>query len=237
MQPLDAAALGRTLAVVPHPDDETLGCGGLLALLAANGLPVRVVLVSDGALSHPGSLEYPAPRLRALRSRELVDALCALGLGAQHLVSMGLPDGAVPALGEPGFDVSVTRLERLVATFRPQTVLLPWRRDPHPDHRAAHALGTAACNTAAPGARRLEYPVWAAQRGEAADHPLAQEAAAWQIDISSVTARKQRALAAHRSQLGLVVRDDPQGFKLPPEMVARCATPNETYFELLERRR
>ena len=70
--------LGRTVVLAPHPDDESLGCGGLLARLAAHGVPARVVVVTDGAQSHPGSAAYPPERLRALREAEARAAVAAL---------------------------------------------------------------------------------------------------------------------------------------------------------------
>src|SRR5687768_8056870 len=63
-------SFGPTLVVAPHPDDESLGCGGALALLGRAGLPVWLLFVSDGAGSHPGSRRYPAPALRVLRESE-----------------------------------------------------------------------------------------------------------------------------------------------------------------------
>ncbi|MDT8264721.1 PIG-L family deacetylase, partial [Roseomonas sp. DSM 102946] len=83
---------GPVLLLSPHPDDESLGCGGLLAQLAARGREVRVVLVSDGAASHDSRL-YPPRRLAALRQEEMAAALAALGLGPERLVTLGLPDG------------------------------------------------------------------------------------------------------------------------------------------------
>ena len=67
---------GRGLVVVaPHPDDESLGCGGLIVQALADGRAVRVVIVSDGCGSHPNSKAYPHERLRALRESETVAAL------------------------------------------------------------------------------------------------------------------------------------------------------------------
>ncbi len=221
MTPPAVAGLGRTLLLAPHPDDETIGCGGLLALLGQAGASVQVVLVTDGAGSHRQSRAYPKERLRALRQREMTAALRALGHGPQSLVALGLPDGRVPAPGEWGFDAVVSRLARIARCFGPHTVLMPTHDDAHPDHRATCAAGAAACLLAAPEARRLEYPVWGgngAGRG------------AWQIDIGAVLDSKRRALALHRSQLGQVVHDDPQGFILPPDLLARCTLPVETYF-------
>lgn len=223
-----AATLGRTLVVVPHPDDETLGCGGLLALLARAGMQMMVVLVSDGAASHPRSASYPAARLRALRVQEMISALKALGLGEPRVWAMGLPDGSLPSWGEPDFDMGVNRLVSKLAQFQPETVILPWRHDAHPDHRASHGIAWAACDLAVPRSRRLEYMVW----GKLPQRPSDRDrAVTWHISIDSMVDRKRRAMQAHRSQLGQVIFDDPDGFVLPSELVARCGAPTETYFD------
>ena len=47
------------LILAPHPDDESLGCGGLIAEACARGRPPAVIIVSDGTGSHPLSREYP----------------------------------------------------------------------------------------------------------------------------------------------------------------------------------
>src|SRR4029079_2768884 len=58
------------VVVAPHPDDESLGCGGLIAAATADGIPVRIVVVSDGAGSHPNSVAYPPAPLRLLRGSQ-----------------------------------------------------------------------------------------------------------------------------------------------------------------------
>ena len=67
LSPGTVAGWGPTLVVAPHQDDESLGCGGAIALLAQAGVPVRVLFVSDGTKSHVGSPSYPPERLRATR--------------------------------------------------------------------------------------------------------------------------------------------------------------------------
>lgn len=74
--PADAAelgplvALGRVTVFAPHPDDESLGCGGLIARLKDEGSLVHVVVMSDGSASNPNSRRYPGPKLAALRQTE-----------------------------------------------------------------------------------------------------------------------------------------------------------------------
>jgi LmbE family N-acetylglucosaminyl deacetylase len=58
------------IIIAPHPDDDSLACGGLIAEACREGLRGKVVIVSDGAGSHPNSKAYPPDRLRALREEE-----------------------------------------------------------------------------------------------------------------------------------------------------------------------
>lgn len=55
--------LGTTLIVAPHADDESLACGGVISLLRKYNQTVYILLLSDGTLSHPNSVEYPAEKL------------------------------------------------------------------------------------------------------------------------------------------------------------------------------
>lgn len=64
----------------PHPDDETLGVGGLIAQARAIGQEVNVIVLTDGSGSHPRSKEYPRQRLIELRYSEVQRAGLALGL-------------------------------------------------------------------------------------------------------------------------------------------------------------
>ncbi|WP_226163595.1 PIG-L deacetylase family protein [Hymenobacter terricola] len=222
--------------MAPHPDDETLGCGGLLALLRRAGQPVAAVLVSDGSMSHPASKLFPAPARQAVREAEFHHALRILGLAEGAPLLLGLPDGQVPGTAsEPGFVPAVARLREFLEIHKATTVLVPWRRDPHPDHRATSQLVQAALAVLPHSPRRIEYVVWAWQRAAPEDLPTAADAVrGFRLDIGTVTALKQRAIAAHRSQVAPgVFTDDPAGFLLSDEMLAHFAIPYEVFFEAL----
>lgn len=222
MTPLDPRTLsGPIWVVAPHPDDEALGCGGLIAALGDAGREVWALLLSDGGLSHPGSRAYPRERLAAARLREWRAGLEVLGVPETRTRTLGLPDGRLDALPD--------ELEGgAAAAFReasPGTVLLPWGRDPHPDHRAAwlpllRAVGTT-------NARPLAYTVWLSERGAPADHPQPGETCPLTLDVTPWLPRKRRAILAHRTQLGLI-RDDPDGFTLPDSLIQRALGGSET---------
>ncbi|TJV82375.1 MAG: PIG-L family deacetylase, partial [Mesorhizobium sp.] len=78
--------------VAPHPDDETLGCGGVAAKKIASGAQVRFVFVTDGAASHR-HLMHPET-LRATREAEAIEAVHRLGASSESVTFLRLPDGA-----------------------------------------------------------------------------------------------------------------------------------------------
>ena len=81
MTPLDPLALpGPVWVVAPHPDDEALGCGALLAALAQARREVWALLLTDGGFSHPASQLYPRSRLSATRLAEWRAGLSVLGV-------------------------------------------------------------------------------------------------------------------------------------------------------------
>jgi len=226
--------LGPTLVVAPHPDDESIGCGGLIALLCERGVPVSVILLSDGSGSHPNSRRFAPAARSALRLGEMRQALERLGVAAP-LIALGWPDGALPRSGEPGFAAAAAVVEQQLRTLAPATVLAPWRRDPHRDHRAASEIVRAArraCRAAGQTPPRLlEYGVWLAERAGEGDWPHPGETRRWPVDIGAVLARKQAAIAAHASQQGVVIDDDPDGFVLPASLLARAGARREHYDE------
>ncbi len=234
---LSTESLGPTCVIIPHPDDEALGCGGLLALLRLAGQSVSAVLVSDGSASHPNSKVFSPEARRAVREGELRHALSVLGIDDEPLL-LRLPDGAVPAApGQPGFVEAAARLHEALRQQEPQTLLLPWRRDPHPDHRASYALAQAACAGLPHPPRQLEYLVWAWERAAPADLPQpADKVQELRLDIAAVLPQKLRALAAHRSQIAPgVFTDDAEGFLLPAGMLVRFERPYEIYYAPADR--
>jgi LmbE family N-acetylglucosaminyl deacetylase len=229
--PEAAGALGSVVVVAPHPDDESLGCGGLLALLAGNGNSPHVLVVTDGARSHPGSLTHPPALLSAIREQETKNALNALGIPKSDVEFMRFPDCGLPPDQTPHFDAAASVVRNRLASWAPDTLLIPWRRDPHCDHEATWRLMRKAVIGLRTKPRILEYPIWAWTRPDTEVAPTVEEGSAWRLDISPVLALKRNAVAQHRSQLGALIHDDPDGFVLQPEMLAHFFRPWELFLE------
>lgn len=233
LHPISAIATDTVLVVAPHPDDETLGCGGAIALLRSLGCNVQVLVISDGTLSHPRSRKYPPAALRALREAETLAATTVLGVDVSDVTFLQLPDGAIPTL-DPEFKDAVNKccinITKSAAKTIPKTIFLPQRSDPHPDHRATWQLIHAALKQLQISPRLIEYPIW---DWDPEQRRLSQSdrITAWRLDISQVVELKQQAIAAYRSQTTNLIDDDPEGFRLTSQMLANFTRPWEVYLE------
>jgi LmbE family N-acetylglucosaminyl deacetylase len=213
------------LVLAPHPDDESLGCGGLIAACCANGRPPLVAILTDGSLSHPVSRQFPPSRLTAVREAEAAQAVGILGLPAGRLVFLREPDGKAPRTG-PVFDSVVRRLADHVRASDCSAILTPWRHDPHPDHQAAALIGGEIARITE--IRLLEYPVWGwTLPAEAAVEDTMVRG--WRLEVAAYLPAKRRAIAAHASQYGRLITDDPAGFELPETLLNACQTCCETF--------
>ena len=216
----DSLLRGRPLLVLaPHPDDESLGCGALLAHAFA-GPGAHVACLTDGAASHPGSRAVPPRDLAAIRRAEMLDAIRLLGGTDRDATFLDAPDAglvASPAL--------VGRVAGLARSIGAGLLLAPSPLDPHRDHEAGAAIGRA---VAVPGLRLGFYPVWSRWRG-GGRAPVPPGTAAVRLPLGAMAARKAQAIAAHRSQAGLVVSDAAEGFEMPPGFAAFFGTRDEVY--------
>ncbi len=230
-------AAPSVLVVAPHPDDETLGCGGAIASLCSLGCSVRVLVISDGTQSHPHSCQYPSAKLRALRESETRLAMALLGVDSTDIKFLRLPDGSVPgvkpfdSLASTEFLEAVSACCRVLAAWQPTLIFIPWRNDPHPDHRATWKLISAAIQTLSLSVRVVEYPIWDWDVQQRRDIHPSHQVLAWRLDIHQVVDLKQLAIAAYQSQTTNLICDDPTGFQLTPAMLANFAHPWELYLE------
>lgn len=220
---------GPAVVLAPHPDDESLGCGGLIALFAMSKTPIHVVFISDGSGSHANSTRWSRPRLARLRKAEAASALRCLGLTSDAAMFLDLPDRYVPGPGEDGFDEAVAAITSLCGRLDARSLFTTWRRDPHCDHLAAFEIGRAAAAKQAARLRLYEYVIWG--RALPADIEIAHPPRGLRIDISNVVHLKEQAIRRHVSQTTSLIDDDPNGFRLTEAMIEPFLKPYETYLD------
>lgn len=223
--PEDVIGQRDLLVVAPHPDDESLGCGGLLAWAIANGHRVRVLVLTDGERSHPGSATFPPARLAGIRRNETIDAGARLGLGRGDIAFLHLPDGGLVALTPSQVDGVVQTLRASIDLLAPVVVCVTASSDMHGDHRAAHALALAAARGAV-DCTLLTYPVWSWLAPVTAVPPPGRR-----VDITAYRRAKQAAIQSYASQHGLLIDDAADPFELPAALLECVGRSYEVFLD------
>lgn len=216
---------GRAFLVIsPHPDDDALGVGGLIAASRQAGHRAGVVVLTDGSSSHPNSKLFPRQRLVELRRSEALLAADALGLSVSDVYLLGLQDGHAPTEGAL-FEAAVDRLERVVRAIDAASVFTTWEHDPHGDHKAAFAMAIA-LHQRLPHLKVWAYPIWSWHL-DPSETLTGGETTGVRVDVTPWLSRKRAAIAAHASQMTNLINDDEQGFRFNAETLA----PFQTSFE------
>lgn len=232
---------GAALVLAPHPDDETIACGGLIAAKRSGGQRVDVMVATDGATSHTSTVLTP-DELVELRRAEVREATRRLGVANDQLHLLELPDGRLAE-----YATSAGRaLASLLSTQEYDQLFLPSRRDWNADHRALAAIGATAAEPHRSSLRLYSYPVWFFEPWAWYEPGASRPAKAWQsvirpviglgrarvlgLDIDEVLAIKVHALEAYQSQLTNFTGEDDWAV-IPPSLIDRACSTFELYFE------
>jgi LmbE family N-acetylglucosaminyl deacetylase len=170
------------VVIAPHPDDETIGCGGTICRHVKDGDTVTAVFLTSGELG----LKH-LPRAEAWRTRESEARRAAKVLGLESVTFLRQPDWM---LGDQ-INAAAESLRPILNYRRPERLYLPHPADGHPDHRSTLTVVVEAL-------RGMElykpvllgYEVWTPLSNYDCVH-----------DVTKFMSRKLRALRCHRSQL------------------------------------
>lgn len=169
----------RLLVLAPHPDDEVIACGGLIALHLREGRTVRVVIATDGAAQGGDA---------ALREEESRRGVARLG--AAEVEFLRFPDRA---LG----DEAAAAIREQLAAFRPDLILVPSPVEIHPDHIA---LSRIFCELVQQDPTLFADLAVARVAFYEVSQPLRPNAI---VDITAVADDKYAAIGEHQSQLAI----------------------------------
>lgn len=175
----------RIMILAPHMDDEAIGCAGLIARYSGQGARIVCVYLTDGAGSLTGTerISHTAERMRETRTT-------CRKLGIQRPYFLNQPDGrlaATPAL--------IDGLRSIMEREVPQLLLLPYPRDPHPDHRATASIAAMALDKPPPDITILYYQLRV---------PIPLDEIDLAIDTGDFFTTKRELLYGYRSQTGFV---------------------------------
>ncbi|HEY2842878.1 MAG TPA: PIG-L family deacetylase [Bryobacteraceae bacterium] len=146
------APFGKSMLVVaPHQDDETIGCGGALALQVRSGSAAAIVMVHDGADGHD-DVGMDRKTLVELRNEESRRAAGVLNLAPPVFLNH-------PRLSE-SFAQAAEELRSILAERKVDAVFTPFLLDGHPDHRTTNQILAAALEKIPWDVRVLGYEVW-----------------------------------------------------------------------------
>lgn len=211
------------LILAPHPDDESLGCGGLIAAATEAGIPVRIVIVTDGA----GARHAPPDAAALIRRRrgETVEAAAILGVPEPDLHFWSIPDGTADRRGSARREFG-SRAATLVREAKARTILVSWEFDPHPDHVATFHYGIEAARQT--GAALFAYPVWALMLPANALMPALRPVGCT-LRLGPLIERKRRAVMQHVSQIKALNSLGSAAFGLDDGQLDQMLTGTEAY--------
>jgi N-acetylglucosamine malate deacetylase 1 len=216
------------LIVSPHQDDETLGCGGVIALKRDRGVEVNVAFITDGAASHVWHPQYAQGEIAPVRQQESMEALGILGVQPENIHCLGYPDGQLRWIETDRQQKIIDQLSNLIQTTQPEEIYVTHQRDRSSDHEVAYELVERAIAASGSPAQLIQYPIWILWKPVLGrDLSLRELAGLRRLRISGVAVKKAQALKAYRSQYQPIA--DTTSTVLPKGFLWRFGLPYELF--------
>ena len=137
---LDISSLGPSVIISPHDDDGIIGCGGIIHTLKQKPI---IIIVTDGSLGYV----YPeqANDIVNIRKQEAFLAYASLDVPEENIIFLEYPDMSLRNYqswtSNNGQEGGYQRFFKIFRQYQPQTIFLPYKHDPHPDHQCAFDIG------------------------------------------------------------------------------------------------
>lgn len=148
------------LIVSPHPDDEVLGCGGLLAKYCAPGKKAYVLFLTRGEASHTKCCGASKALIGTARRKLAVEAHASMGASPDRLYFLNGKDGQLPRSGGKQFFEFTDRIAQHIELLRPEAVFCPHPFEVFNDHVAGEELARAALGKLSYRPALFYYCVW-----------------------------------------------------------------------------
>ncbi|MGZ8851178.1 MAG: PIG-L family deacetylase, partial [Thermoanaerobaculia bacterium] len=180
----------RLLVLAPHPDDEIIGCGGVIGQHLRERRPVRILVATDGTAAESAGDDADAYRVR--REAECRAGVDRLGRGAE-LHFLRFRDRQLDASS----DAAAQAIREHLVTFRPDLILAPSPIEFHPDHLT---LSRVFCDLVQRDPSLFADLAVARVAFYEVTQPIRPNTI---VDITAVAEEKYAAIATHKSQLAV----------------------------------
>jgi len=152
--------MDKTIIVfAPHPDDETLGCGGTIAKRISEGYEILVVVMTDGRYAFKKILHVhfdPTPdELKEIRKEEVKRATRILGVPEENLIFLDFVDGTL----ENNEEKAEEKVTEILSKNQPVEIYFPYKGDGHPDHRVTYRIVKNSIRNLAISASAYQYSI------------------------------------------------------------------------------
>jgi LmbE family N-acetylglucosaminyl deacetylase len=211
----------RMIVFAPHPDDETLACGGTIIRKIQEGFDVHVVVMTDGCHSHDATLGLAEPTpetIAEIRAMEFSEATRVLGVSPSNLILLGFEDGKL----REHMREAIERTVQILREVRPVEIYMSYRNDANEDHRTTYEIVTSSVRKADLLPKMYEYSVW---NGKLPRPGLK----VFVTDIHGELGRKMKAISKYKSQISTCFPKQKRAV-LSEEFVNMFRSETETFY-------
>jgi len=183
----------KMVVFAPHPDDETLACGGTIMRRIREGYDVHIVVMTDGRHSHDlvlGIQEPSTETIAKMRTTEFNEATKVLGVNPKNLVLLEFEDNRL----SQHMTEAKARIVQILRQIRPVEVYVPYREDSNEDHRATYEIVRSSFDESNLLTKMYEYPVWNRNPPHSGVKVIV-------VDVHRELARKTEAIFKYDSQI------------------------------------
>jgi len=218
------------IVIAPHPDDETFGSGGMIAMKRQAGVPVHVIFLTEGSASHANCCTIAPEKIGHIRREQSVKAAVCLGIQPDGLTWLGLRDGEIPVEGSVGFGDAIANISEQFDRIAPAKIYCPHPHDGLPDHEAASMIVRHAVLRANHSFEIIYYTIWAWYNTRSPMNKFFDWKNGWALDINSVLKTKAAAMRCY-----LDSSPAPCGYpycgRLPSALLDGFRKPTEIFFD------
>ncbi len=213
----------KIVVFAPHPDDETLACGGTIAKKVREGEDVYIIFMTDGRESHLhrlGISTSPTPEeLARVRKEEAKRAANILGVKQENLIFCDIEDRTL----ETNLEIAKEKVRQILLELRPNEVYFPDRNDLHTDHRATFTIVEDSISALQMLPKKYRYLIWSdeIENTESTENQMT-------VDIDGFLSLKKDAINEYQSQVTTLFEGQTRPV-LPQAFVSNFQKPRERF--------